>query len=206
MADFPRTIPPALVNLPSIPTGLVNVGRTGKTHRRSELRAGFEWQEQWAALRLSDPDVQALLAFIEQYYNTLDSFTITHYLVPGSGLDPNGAGGGTPLVAGASQTGTSIDVDGFPTSTTDVVRAGDVVRFAGLDGVYRITADASSDGAGAATLSIIPTIPAGGSPADNAALTLSSVEYTVYISGYEPGQATPNNFLTGLSVTFREAL
>lgn len=110
-----------------------------------------------------------------------------------------GAHGGTPLVNGASQTGTSLATDGWSTSTA-VLKAGDVITLAGVyavnpvsgasTGVLRqfvVTADATSDGTGEATLSIYPGITASGayqtvtaSPADNAAITVVGTASTGY--------------------------
>lgn len=82
---------------------------------------------------------------------------------------PRGAGGGTPLVNGAAQTGNGLATDGWPNATT-VLRAGDHVQIENR--LYRVVADATSNGAGQATLQIEPDLRA--APADNAALTISS--------------------------------
>jgi len=83
---------------------------------------------------------------------------ITHINVPNYG---------TVLVNGASQTGTSLVVDGL----TGAPQAGDVFKIAGVDLVYTLTADASVS-SGGATLAINPALAS--SPADNAAITFLS--------------------------------
>lgn len=101
-----------------------------------------------------------------------------------------GAQAGTPLVNGASQTGTSLITDGWTAATT--IKKGTVFTLASVNAVnpqnrtstgslqqFVVTADATADGSGNATLSIYPAITASGafqtvtgSPADNAAITL----------------------------------
>ena len=85
---------------------------------------------------------------------------------------PRGGNAGTPLIAGASQTGASLDTDGWDVSITDILKAGDYFCYdtsAGRE-LLMVTADADSDAGGAATLSIAPGIRT--SPADNAVITV----------------------------------
>lgn len=102
-----------------------------------------------------------------------------------------GARGGTPKINGATADGAvTIATDGWTTSVTGVVKAGDVFT---IDGVYRVhpetkastgvlqqfvvTGDVDSNGSGAATFGISPAIVVSGAkqnvssvPADNANL------------------------------------
>lgn len=79
-----------------------------------------------------------------------------------------GAYGGTPLVAGASQTGSSINLDGCSNSITNWIRKGDYFSI-DVNGEHELkmcTADANSDGGGAITISFEPRLRF--SPLDNA--------------------------------------
>lgn len=205
MANFPRTVPSAFAPPPKVPTGLVSVGRTGVSQLRSENRAGRRWTETWGAIKAGNASVETLIAFIEYYHNTLTIFDCDHPYLPGSGAAPNGAGGGTPLVNGASQTGESLITDGWP-GTTLVVAAGDIIKVAGLNALYRVRDDLTSDGGGNGTLVINPPIASGNSPANNAALTLTSNRFRVYIVDYEPGSANPGEYMVGMRVTFQETV
>lgn len=104
----------------------------------------------------------------------------------------NGLQAGTPLVNGASQTGSSLITDGWSAAAT--ITKGTVFTLAGVYGVnpetkastgalqqFVVTADATADGSGNATLSISPSIvtsgatqTVSGSPADNAGITVGS--------------------------------
>ena len=103
-----------------------------------------------------------------------------------------GALGGTPLVNGASQTGSTLVTDGWSNSITGVVKAGDILTAAGCNAVnpvsgnstgqlrqFVVTADANSSGAGAASISIYPSITTSGafktcsaSPTDNGVIKI----------------------------------
>lgn len=204
MAQFPRTLPSAQTTTGKVPTGLVSRGQTGAVQLRSEQRVGRSWTEVWSAIKAGTVNTEALLAFIEDHYRNAKILTVDHPLLPGSGKAPNGAGGGTPLVNGASQSGTSLITDGWP-ATTLVIRAGDCFKVNALNPLYRLLADGTSDGGGNLTLTIDPGIASGNSPATNAALTLSGNLIRAYISDYNAPPAAPDEYLVGLSVTFEEA-
>jgi hypothetical protein len=105
-----------------------------------------------------------------------------------------GTQGGTPLVNGATQTGTSLVTDGWTAAAAGRLKKGDVITLAGVYDVnpvsgavlsnlkqFVITADVSSDGSGNLTASIYPGITTSGafktcsaSPADNAAIVVMS--------------------------------
>ena len=74
---------------------------------------------------------------------------------------------GTPLVNGASQTGSSLAIDGLDSAP----QAGDAFKIAGIDLIYTVTANATVT-SGGATLAINPALAS--SPADNAVITFLS--------------------------------
>jgi len=195
-----------MFTLPQVPGGLVSVGRTGKVQLRSEVSAGRVWRETWPPMKASGADAQALFTFVENAYNTGATFNLVHYLLPGSGLAPNGAGGGTPLVAGASQSGTTLNTNGWTPSTSGVVKTGDCIKIGGLNQLFRVTADASSTTGGTAALSINPPILAGSSPTDATGITTTGCKLRAFVAAYSPlPEAGPDEIIGGFSVTFREA-
>ncbi len=74
---------------------------------------------------------------------------------------------GTVLVNGASQTGSSLIVDGL----TSTPQLGDIFKIAGVDLIYTVTATPTVS-SGGATIAIDPALDS--SPADNAAITFLS--------------------------------
>lgn len=103
-----------------------------------------------------------------------------------------GALGGTPLVNGAGQTGSTLVTDGWSNSITGILKQGDVFYIAGVYAVnpqsrqttgqlrqFVVTSDVASNGSGQASIGIFPAIVATGAkqtvtavPADNAAITV----------------------------------
>lgn len=81
---------------------------------------------------------------------------------------PLGAGGGTPRVNGASQTGLTLITDGWPNSTL-VLKAGDM--FAIDNRLYRNLTDATTNGSGQVTLDIWPYAK---NHADNSVIVIDS--------------------------------
>ena len=95
-----------------------------------------------------------------------------HSLAPYALALPFQVVGGTPFratarVMGASQTGTSVMVDGL--MENDVIPAGTWMGFGGVNGTYVVIANATANASGQATLTLDQPIIQ--SPADNAVVT-----------------------------------
>jgi len=86
---------------------------------------------------------------------------------------PQGAGGGTPVVNGAAQTGLVLATDGWPVSTL-VLKRGDYFQLGNGSAtrLHMVTADATTDSGGAVDLDIWPRLRE--SPADGALLTIDN--------------------------------
>lgn len=111
--------------------------------------------------------------------------------------------GGTPLIAGASQVGATLAVDGFTAAAALRLKVGDIFTIAGVFQVnpqsrvttgqlqqFVVTADVSSNASGVASIPIFPAIVTSGafqtvtgSPADNAALTIFGAANTLSPTG-----------------------
>jgi len=119
---------------------------------------------------------------------------------------PRGTGGGTPLVKGASQTGQTLLIDGCPLSTTDWLRAGDYIQLGtgASSHLHRLLVDADTDGAGEVTLDIWPRLRE--SPADNAAVTITSAKGLWRLASNERGWDVVTGMTFGFSFVAVEAL
>ena len=86
--------------------------------------------------------------------------------LPYHAINNRGAFGGTPVVNGADQTGTSINIRGGSDGITNWIRAGDIFSFNGEMKICTADANTSSasPGGGTATISFYPRIRT--SPAD----------------------------------------
>lgn len=66
-----------------------------------------------------------------------------------------GTPGGTPVVAGANQTGNELDTSGWSNSTL-VLKAGDFIQID--SSLYKVLKDVTSDGSGLATIDLWPRL------------------------------------------------
>jgi len=207
MTAFPRTVLPQVIARPQLVGPLISVGQGGKPQVRSTLQIGWSWTESWGPLRVGDTTAEAFQALIQSYWRSGAVLDVDHRWQRAL----LGVGGGTPRVNGASQTGATLATDGWPNDTANVLRAGDIIRIAGLNQVIQVTANANSGATtGPATLSINAPIFVGGSPADDALLTINnpagSVVYRAIIAALKVPAAGPDEFYDGMEITFMETL
>ena len=212
MTTFPTTYSSSGSTLPLPIPALYDPGLSGKGQVRDTGAWGHVWTESYGpllvrALNAGDKTkaqaVNGWLATLESYLGRGTIFIKAHP----QQRDLYGAGGGTPLVNGASQTGASLITDGWPNTTT-VLKAGDVINVGGLNPVFRVLADATTNGSGQVTLSLDPPIRAGSSPADNAAIVINSpagsVVYRAMLLQIDKPDITRGVEYIGVTLTFRE--
>lgn len=167
-------------------SGAVQTLRLGGAVWRQELSFGALLPAEQAAL-------EALLANLEGMGGRV-ALPMFHRRTP------RGVATGTPLVAGADQGGKSLVTDGWTTSTTGILLAGDFIGVGGY--LYMVTADADSDSGGAATLAISP--PLRSAPVDNAEITVDSPTYTAMLADDAGGGVTQRRQLGNATLTFVE--
>lgn len=206
MPTFPRTINPSQAERPTGMMARSHVTQRGSAQTRDAEAMGVGWRETWQFLRAGNADVEALTAFVRRHARKGTFLDVEHVDVPGSGRSPNGTGSAGVTVSGGSQTGSTLDTTGWPVSTNNVVREGDVIKVAGINHVIEIAADANSDGSGNATLSIDPPILSGNSPANGASVTTTGVTYRAFIRDYTMPDGQPGDILASMRVDFREAV
>ena len=90
---------------------------------------------------------------------------------------PRGSALGTPLVVGASETGESLASDGWDINETGLLLPADFFEVNGE--LKMVTASVDSDGAGAATISFVPSLRA--SPVNNAPITTTNPRCTMML-------------------------
>ena len=152
------------------------------------LFPGTKWQASLGFSGLEPAEWRDLEAFVAD----MDGMSGRVYYGPSHAATPRGTAGGTPLVNGGSQTGSSMVTDGWAASET-VLRRGDYIAYdiTGGRSLHILTADAASDGAGNATLPIAPPIRV--SPADNEPIITSAptcvmmFASNVNLGSYQPG-------------------
>ncbi len=126
-------------------------------------RGGLKWRYAMNLNNLQDADRGPLMGLMASLRSQANRLRVEVFDNP-----KRGGYGGTPLVNGASQTGSSINLDGV-TNKTNWIRAGDYISI-DVNGDHELkmcTADANSAGA-AVTVNFEPRLRA--SPLNNAAV------------------------------------
>jgi hypothetical protein len=168
---FPTSPVPADIKVSSFTPTLVS--ETQSMKRQVRRRGGQRWAFEVNYPPMTRAEFAPVYAFCIAQRGQYETFTF----VPPVVSDPQGTATGTPLVNGAQSAGdNTIVTDGWSNSIT-ALKAGDFLKFSGHNKVYMVTADATSDGSGNATLTIEPPLMADVS--DNEALTVGDVPFTV---------------------------
>lgn len=194
---FPTTPRLTSVSLESRSQTLISFSQSG---RRNVRQAGAQrWKMKGSYSNLTRAQFMPVWAFLMDQEGQWDTFD---FVIPDLAT-PQGTGGGTPLVNGASQTGKSIITDGWNNSET-VFLAGDIFKFTGHQKVYMITSDVTSDGSGNATLNFMPALNE--SPAENEALIVTAVPFRVQQAASTQSYTARNPLLYNFEVSFVEVI
>ena len=167
---------------------------------------------------------QAAKAIANQYQTGAMGTVIGFDFVMDQNIQAHTVGplGGTPLVDGPNQQGSTILLKGYTAAAAQRHKKGDVVTFAGVDGVnpqsrsdtgelrmFTVTADTNSTAAGAVTLPIFPALNSDptdarrnvtASPADNAIVKTFGQALTTQNAVSKQGIAFHKEWLTAAFV------
>lgn len=179
---FPITLPssPTLSDITISPRSVVGVGASPFTlQAQSYAWAGQIWQASCRLPPMARANAEAWVAALVSLNGREGSFLLGDT----ANTTPRGTATGTPLVKGGSQTGRTLITDGWTNGVTGIVKAGDWFQLGSgsTARLYKVVADANSNGSGEATLEIWPALRS--SPADNAALTISSPKGRFMLAG-----------------------
>jgi len=175
------------------------VSRSISGRRQSRQIGGQYWRMRASFPPMTRAQFAPIYAFVIAQRGRYESFSI----VPAVISTGQGSPAGTPLVNGADQTGRSLVTNGWSNSIA-IFKAADYLKIAGNDKVYMVTADVSSNGSGEASIAIEPALVA--SPANDAAITHSSVPFTVALRSGVQEFATGTNGLFTFEIDFEEVL
>lgn len=126
----------------------------------SGVEQAYEYDYQKWALDINYPPLtqtqaQELIGYLLSLNGRANTFTFT---LPDAAFPILGNAFANGLVNGGSQTGSSVESDGWPANMESLLKAGDYI---GINGrLYMVTADVDSDASGEATISIWPNIRA----------------------------------------------
>ncbi len=136
---------------------------------QTSSRKGSLWKASLQFANLSGDDRREMQAFVVKLNGQQHRFTLHDH-----SYTRRGAGGGTLLINGGTQSGTSLVCDGATASVNNYLRAGDYISF--NNELHMVIADANSDASGNVTLSIAP-------PIRKTAANNTVVDYLTPVSG-----------------------
>jgi len=137
---------------------------------------------------------------------SLNGYQGTFLMGDPDGALPMGTAGGTPLVNGAGQTGSTLTVDGASAGSTGWLLAGDYFQLGSgsTSTLHMVTQDADADGSGNVTLEIFPEIRT--AQDDDAALTIINPKGLFRLNGPNTDWDVRSAAIYGLSFSAVEAI
>ena len=204
---FPTTILPRSFQVINNRPSLINQSVSGK--RVTRKYGSQYWTLEVGLPALSKADGLDTYGFLQQQQGAFEKFSFTHP------EDNNGLAAGNDLsgsitaeVKTAHSAGDStIDIDQYSAIGTsgDLLKRGDVIKFANHDKVYMIKSDVTmpSGTSQTRTLNIEPPLIA--DLADDEAVTLNKPTYSVYLTG-DVGYTTDASGLYYFNFTLRECI
>ena len=131
---------------------------------------GDRWSGSYQLPPIKDESIKAEW---ETFFAKLSGRSGRFYVTPPFRSTPRGAGSGTPVVNGASQTGTSL-VLSVPDAlnVNNWLMKGDYIELPGTSQLCVVLENANTNGSGAVTLSIAPALRA--SPTNGGAVRVQS--------------------------------
>lgn len=163
---------------------------------------GQFWEAEVSLPPMKRADAEYWISFLLKLNGPYGTFL----LGDPNGATARGAATGTPLVNGASQTGNQLITDGWNTSTTNILRAGDYIQLGSASSakLYKVLEDVNSNASGQATLTIWPDLRS--SPSDNAPITVSAAKGVFRLTSTAQAWNIDEATFYGVTFAAREAL
>ena len=179
---------------------LINQTLSGRRQARQIGAQYFSFTVQMPPLQ--QEKAQQIFAFLNKQKGSFDTFTIK------APLDNLGVGKDETDIevafGGHSSGDGNIDLVGFTASTSDVLKAGDLIQFADHNKVYMVRTATDSDGLGHTTVNITPTLVS--SVASNEAVTVNKPAFEVYLESNDIMYTTDASGFYNISFDVREVI
>jgi len=178
---------------------LINQTLSGRRQVRQIGAQYFSFTVQMPPLQ--QEKAQEVFAFLNKQKGSFDTFTIK------APLDNLGVGKGeTDIEAGSLTTAgnESISLTGFTASTSNVLKGGDLIKFANHNKVYMVRGDVDSDGLGHTTINITPALVS--SVASSEAVTVNKPAFEVYLESNDIMYTTDASGFYNISFDVREVI
>jgi hypothetical protein len=197
---FPTSKKPSVFNFSSNRPNSTAYTLSGKRSVKQFAAQYFTFSVQMPPM--NQADFMEFYSFLVKQKGSFDTFTF-QYPLENQGVDK----GQTDIaVNGSASAGaTQVPMDGFSTSTNDVLKAGDLIKFANHDKIYMITDDENANSSGeVAAVDIEPPLQA--AVVNNEAVTVNQPSFTVALEQDDVLYSTDAAGFFTLSFDVREVL
>lgn len=169
---------------------------------QAQASSGQMWQADVSLPPMKRADAEQWIAWLVSLRGQYGTFNMGDPV----GCASRGAGGGTPRVNGASQTGEELIIDGCTANVTGWLKAGDYVQLgaAGTATLHKVLADVDTNASGQTTLSLWPHIRS--APADNATVVISNTVGRWRLSTNETAWSVNEMAIYGITFSAMEAV
>jgi hypothetical protein len=196
---FPTSPGFSALNFQNVRPTLVNQSLSG---RRAVRQIGSQYFMFTVSMPpMSQSDAMDIFAFLQKQKGSFESFQIK---IPITNRGAAKSSTSVKVVGSHTATDSTIALDGFASSTSAVLKAGDLIKFAGHTKVYMVQSDIDSDGSGAATVSIEPGLVT--TLSDNEVVTTNQPDFTVYLPNEDIVYSVDRNSIFGISFDVREVI
>ena len=149
---------------------------------------------------LTQDDASDIFAFLQQQKGGFETFTI-QLPIQNRGADKSNTS--VKVVGAHNTTDNTISLDGFTVSTSNVLKANDLIKF-GHSKIYTVLSNVNSDAGGAATITIEPNLVE--TLADNEVVVMNQPSFNVYLSSQEILYSTDISRFYSISFDVREVI
>ena len=193
---------PTTVGFSSVEFGLQNNNQVFESPLSKDIQVleltGSKWYATFNLPPMKKENALEYIGFLQRLQGRVHSF----FGYDANHRSPSGTiAGSTLLVDGASQTGTSLNLDGGANSTL-VLKAGDF--FSVNNELKMVTANATTDSSGDVTVNFVPSLRS--SPSNDASITTTNPVCTMKLTGDSTSYNINNSNIYGISFSGREVL
>ena len=201
---FPTVTGVASINLRAV--NAVAISESPFTFKQQVIaHQGQRWEAEISLPPMQRANAETWVSFLVSLAGARGTFTMG---------DPNCATArgtasvtpGTPVVNGSGQTGSSLTVDGLPTSETGYLKAGDYIQLGGGSSatLHKVMQDVDSNASGQAAIELWPYIRT--APADDATVVVSNAVGVFRLAGNQTDWSINNAAFYGISFAAIEAV
>lgn len=193
MATFPSLYTPNSTVPLTFGSPYIDVGNGGKIKTSVNESVGAEFTETYLLDPYNTASIGWLAGVESIFYNGFQVTNKKYNLIT-----PVMGAGGSLKVSGSGQTGASVIIyGGAAAAGLTVLKQGDIINIGTGSLVYQVTGDVVANASGGATMSVMPQIQSGFTPAQTSSLTLQPfVSFSGYITALDVHEYAPQSDLS----------